>query len=99
MQKRKPNFEFNPNIHKELESLLATDVFKTLVHSEFVQIGQICAAVTLLIKSRIPFDLEYSPGTRRLAESAELTIYINPTTTLVFVISLESGGGLFGGTT
>ncbi|WP_051688199.1 hypothetical protein [Desulfofalx alkaliphila] len=79
------------HFYKELETLLATDVFKKLLNSPNNQIAQINAAITLLIKAGIPFVFEYTPGTRREEASGELTVYITPTTTIIFEISLGPG--------
>jgi hypothetical protein len=62
-----------------------------------MRIAELDAVIAILIKTKIPFDVEYSPGTRRTAESAELKIYINPTTTLNFVLSFQPGGSIFSG--
>lgn len=83
---------------KEIEFLLASDTFRALLCENAIRITQLNAVIALLIKAGIPFDLEYSPGTRRLAAAANLTIYINPTTTVNFTLSFEEGGSLFGGT-
>ena len=85
------------NVSKELTSILASETFTSLLASSNIQIAQLQAAITLLIKAGIPFDVSFSPGTRRLAPSAELTIFINPTTQLNFIFSFGAGGTLFGG--
>ncbi|KAB3533220.1 hypothetical protein [Alkaliphilus serpentinus] len=83
------------NYQKEVLTLLASDVFTQLLTSKNLQIAQLNAAISLLIKSRIPFNLEYSPGTRRLAASAQLKIFITPSINLDFIISIGEGGGVF----
>jgi hypothetical protein len=86
------------DISKELSTILASEAFNNLANSKNLKIVEFDAIIALLIKLKIPFDVEYSPGTRRLAESAELTIFINPTTTINFVISFQAGSSLFTGT-
>ncbi|MTI68165.1 MAG: hypothetical protein FH753_16415 [Firmicutes bacterium] len=83
------------SINKRILTILSTDIFKKLINSDTVQIAQLNAAITLLIESRIPFDLQFSPGTRRDATAADLLIYINPTTTVSFTISFDPGGSIF----
>ncbi|WP_091539479.1 hypothetical protein [Alkaliphilus peptidifermentans] len=83
------------SFENEVFALLTTDVFKKIIGSDTLQIVQLNAAITLLIKVGIPFDVVFSPGTRRAAAAAQLTIYINPTTTLEFTISLAAGGSIF----
>ncbi|WP_026476338.1 hypothetical protein [Alkaliphilus transvaalensis] len=80
---------------KEVLTLLSTDLFKKILGAGNLPLVQLNAVLALLIKSRIPFDLEYSPGTRRIAAGLNLSIYINPTTTLSFTIPLEEGGTVF----
>lgn len=85
------------NMASEIIQILSTSTFKKIMDNDILTIKQINAATTLLMKSCIPFDLSFSPGTRREATAAELTIYITPTTTLCFTISFESGGSIFSG--
>lgn len=85
-------------ISKELLTLFTSQAFSSLASSKNIRIAEFDALITLLIKAKIPFDVEYSPGTRRLAESAELVIFINPTTTLNLTFNFESGTSLFSGT-
>lgn len=86
------------DLMKGIEGVLANEAFKGLLCSGNVQIAQLNAVIALLIKAGIPFDLSYSPGTRRVAAAAELTIFVNPNTTLNFVLNFEGGGSIFGGT-
>jgi hypothetical protein len=85
--------EFN----REVMAILTSDIFLALLSRDTVQIAQLNAAIALLIKAGIPFDVAFSPGTRRVATAAELTIYINPTTTLNFTFTFEAGATIFGG--
>ncbi len=84
---------------KELESILKAEAFTKILNSDFARISEINAILALLIEANIPFDLEFSPGTRREAAALSLTIYINPTTTINFIIPLQAGGSIFSGTT
>lgn len=80
---------------KELETILKTEIFTRVINSDFAKLAEINALLALLIEADIPFDTAFSPGTRRTAAAIELTIYINPTTTINFVITLEQGGSIF----
>ncbi|OGO76710.1 MAG: hypothetical protein A2Y23_06605 [Clostridiales bacterium GWB2_37_7] len=84
-------------IDKELLTILTSQTLSNLASSKNIKIAEFDAIIAILLKTRIAFDVEYSPGTRRLAESALLRIYINPTTTLNFTFSFQSGSSLFGG--
>lgn len=80
---------------KELISLLSTDLFLSLLNSNKIKFSQLLAIQTLLFKAGIPFDLAFSPGTRRVVSTALLTIFINPQTTLRFTISFNDDGSVF----
>lgn len=83
------------NFEKELLAILATDVFKSILGNQLQPIAKINAAIALLVKTGIPFDLSYSPGTRRVSPGFELTVYINPSTTIVFNIAVDNGQTIF----
>ncbi len=83
------------NFEKELLALLATEPFVKIGRASTLRIAEVDAIIAVLVKIGIPFDLIYSPGTRRLAAAAELTIHINPTTRLTYTINFEAGGSLF----
>lgn len=85
------------NISKELTTILTSQFFSNLANSKSVKIAEFDAILSILIKAQIGFDVEYSPGTNRTAESAELTIYINPSTTLNFTINFQQGSSIFTG--
>lgn len=76
-------------INKQLMKLLATETFQKLLSNDLIRIEQLLAATKLLIITGIPFDLDFAPGTRRQPPSAELVVFINPTTTIDFLITLE----------
>lgn len=50
---------------------------------------------SILINNNIPFDTSFASGTRKNPASIQITIHLNPTTTLVFVITLEPGSSVF----
>lgn len=82
-------------LNKELLTLLSTDIFKKALNNDLFQIAQFNMLITLLIKAGIPFDTSFAPETRRDAASVEITIFINPTTTLQFIINFEPGQSIF----
>ncbi len=83
-------------LFKKVEELLASKALKSIINSDFITLKQILTAQSILIKAGIPYDLTFSPGTRRAAAAAKLTIFINPTTTLSFTFAFERGGSFFG---
>jgi len=50
---------------------------------------------SLLLNNDIPFDTSFVPGSRKSAASLQLTIHVNPSATLVLVVTLEPGGSVF----
>ena len=83
------------SLEKELLAILATDVFKNILGNQLMPLAKVNVAIALLVKAGIPFDISYSPGTRRVSPGFSLTVYINPNTTLQFNISIEGGQTIF----
>lgn len=83
---------------KELLTILTSELFSKVYSSSNLKIAEFDALITLLIKAKIPFDTSYSPGTRRESEAAQLTVYINPNTTLNFTINFQGGESIFSST-
>jgi len=77
------------NVGKELELILANELFKNIINSEAVQISQLNAVIALLIRFEIPFGLQFSPATREDKANAILTVTLNPTTNIQFTITFD----------
>lgn len=75
----------------EIIEILSTGIFKKIIAGETIQIVEINAAIVLLIKTNIPFDLSFTPGDRRIAKEAVLRIYITPATSIRITIQFEAG--------
>ncbi|MTI81758.1 MAG: hypothetical protein FH758_12950 [Firmicutes bacterium] len=82
-------------INKEVENLLSTETFKTLIYSDIATIAQINAAISLLIKSGIDFDFTFSRGTNSLATQGQITIALTPTSSISITFAFEPGAGVF----
>lgn len=82
---------------KDLETILGANLFKSLINNDVLKLAQLQAIISILIKACVDFDLTFTCGTRRTATGLELTVYINPSTTISFIISLEAGSTAFGG--
>lgn len=74
---------------KEIATILASEAFCKISNSDTIKIIELNAAIALLIKTNIPFDVFFSPGTRRDSPSITLEIYINPNSRIKFSITLE----------
>lgn len=79
-------------LDQDILKLLSTGIFQKITNNDSIKIAQLNAVTSLLLKSNIPFDLEFSPGTRRIPTQAELIIFINPSTTINFNIVLDGSG-------
>ena len=71
----------------DLMNLFASETFIRLLDAEQLQFTQYVSAISLLIKSRIPFDSAYTPGNRRKDPEFTLTVYITPKTTMTISFS------------
>ncbi|MEJ6950799.1 hypothetical protein [Natronospora cellulosivora (SeqCode)] len=87
--------EFQDDIPEEILSVLTTSTFKKLLSSQSIKIAEINAVSTLLLKAKIPFNLSFSTGTRRIASAVKFTIYVKPNTTIDIELQFESGSTSF----
>lgn len=78
-------------MQNEIIEILSSGVFKRIIAGEIVPIAEINVVITLLIKTNIPFDIEFTPGDRRIAKEAVLRIYITPATYIRITIQFEAG--------
>lgn len=76
-------------MNKEILNLLSNTTFLNLINNDCIKIEQLNAATALLIKMNIPFSLSFNQGTRSSNKSAELSISINPNTTISFSIDFD----------
>lgn len=76
-------------MNQDILNILSTTTFQKLINNDCIKIEQLNAATTLLIKLNIPFDLDFSQGTRSSTKSAILTISINPNTNISFSIDFD----------
>ncbi|MCL2372340.1 MAG: hypothetical protein FWC78_02940 [Defluviitaleaceae bacterium] len=79
----------------QLTALFSGSVFRRVLNNEPLSLVDINILTTVLIGSNIPFDTAFAAGTRKNPASIQLTLHINPTTTMVFVVSLEPGSSVF----
>ena len=71
-------------VGKELMGILSSKAFQKIISVDNLTIVQFNALCTLLIKNCIPFDVEFSNGTRRDEPELKITIFINPNTTIQY---------------
>jgi len=79
----------------QVATLLSGTLFQRALNNEPLSLIDFNFLTTILVNSNIPFDTSFAVGTRKNPASLQLTVHLNPTTTLVFVISLEPGSSVF----
>ncbi len=71
----------------EIMQLIMSSAFQKMVCMDKINIAQFNALCALLIVNNIPFDTTFNSGTRRDDPSLQVTIYINPNTTLNYTFN------------
>ena len=78
-----------------INSLLSGALFRKILNNEQITLFEYNILTGMLINNNIPFDSAFAAGTRKNAASVQLTIHVNPSASLVIVISLEPGSSVF----
>ena len=78
-----------------ITALMSMDIIRQLLNGEAVSYAKYSALTTMMINNNMPFDVSFSPQTRRHSAGIQLTIYINPSSTLVFNIDFENAPSTF----
>ena len=79
----------------QISTLLSGTLFRKIINNEPISLIEFNFLTTALINSNIPYDTAFASGTRKNAASLQLTIHINPSATLVLVVTLEPGASVF----
>ena len=79
----------------QLSTVLSGALFRKIMNNEQVTLFEYNFLTGVLMSNNIPFDTAFVSGTRKNPASIQLTIHINPTASLVLVISLEPGSSVF----
>ena len=79
----------------QISSLLSSTLFRKVLNNERISLFEFNFLTNLLVNNNIPFDTAFDSGNRKTAASLQLTIHINPSTTLVLVVALEPGSSVF----
>ena len=78
-----------------LATLFSLDLFRQLANSQPISAIQLSLISNMLAERGVPFDISFVPGNGKTAPSFQLTIHVNPTATMVFVITLTPGASTF----
>jgi len=75
--------------------MLSGTLFRKILNNEQITLFEYNSLMGMLINANIPFDTAFASGTRKNPASLQLTVHLNPSTTLVLVIALEPGSSVF----
>lgn len=79
----------------QIMTLFSWDIFRQMANNQVIPLYKFNLITNMLVDNGIPFDVSFTPGTRKEAAALQITIHINPTSTLVYVVSLEQGATAF----
>ena len=79
----------------QMASLLSGTLFRKVLNNEQLTLFEFNCLTGILINHNIPFETAFVSGTRKNPASLQLTVHLNPSATLVFVVSLEPGASVF----
>lgn len=79
----------------QIRTLFTWDLFRQIANNESLTLFQFNALTGLLVENGVSFDVSYVSGSRKTAAALQLTIHVNPTFTMVFVVQLEPGASAF----
>ncbi|SHJ76739.1 hypothetical protein [Paramaledivibacter caminithermalis] len=74
---------------KDFFTILKSQTFLCLIKADKIKIAELNAAIALLIKCNIDFDVFFTAGTNRKDPEAILTVYINPNTNIDFKFEFD----------
>lgn len=80
---------------QQIMALFSFDIFRQIAHNQAIPLYKFNLVTNMLIENNIPYDVSFTSGTRKTAAALELTVHINPTSTMVFVVPLEQGASEF----
>ena len=70
-------------------------LFRKILNNKQINLFEFNSITGILIGNNVPFDTAFVSGTRKNPASLQLTIHVNPTATLVLVVSLDPGSPVF----
>jgi hypothetical protein len=79
----------------QLLTLFSWDIFRQMATNQVISLYKFNLVTNMLVSNNIPFDVSFSSGTRKEAAALQLTVHVNPTSTMVYVVQLEPGSTAF----
>ena len=84
-----------PAFDSQIMTLFSLETFRQMAQNQIISYYQFNFITKMLIDGNIPFDISFTSSTRKAAAALQLTIHVNPTATMVFVVALEPGASVF----
>jgi len=83
------------NFDGQIAALFSWDIFRKISNNQPISLQQFSLVMQVLVMNGLPFDIAFVPGNRKAAAALQLTIHVNPTATMAFVVALEPGASVF----
>ena len=74
---------------KNIDKILKSEIFLNLMNCDKIKIIELNAAIALLIKYNIGFEVIFTPATTKNFAIIELRIYLTPRTILELIFQLD----------
>ena len=79
----------------QIKALFSWDIFRRMSNNQPISLYQFSLIMQMLVDVNVPFDIAFTSGTRKAAAALQLTVHVNPTATMVYVVALEPGASVF----
>ena len=79
----------------QIATIFSGGILRKILNNEQISLLEYNLLAGLLIQQNIPFESAFVSGTRKNAASFQLTIHVNPSATLVLVVTLEPGSSVY----
>lgn len=77
------------NKYGAVSEILSSELFRRILNSDCVKIGELNAAIALLIEAGIDFILTFVAGSSGVRPEAVLDISLSPTTVFTVIFTFE----------
>ena len=79
----------------QISTVFSSGVLRKVLNNQQISMIEYSILIGTLVGHNIPFESAFVSGTRKNAASFQLTIHINPSTSLVLVVALEPGASVY----
>ena len=79
----------------QITTVFSCGILRKVLNNQQISFVEYNILLGTLVQHNVPFESAFVSGTRKNAASFQLTIHINPSSSLVLVVALESGSSVF----